>query len=387
MRRRASGSPSAPQLDIPVLDVAKAKRYNRARLAFLGLSTIWSLTRLAWLAADRRALRLRGRADRYVPDRRLRAPAFFAIVTALGWLASLPLGFLGGHLVERRFGLTTQSGRGWLLDQVKALLVSLTIQPPLLTLAYVTIRRRPRDWWLILAAGAVPLIVVFANLAPVLLMPLFNRIVPLRDEAMADRLRQLALRGGVSISDVYEIDMSRQSEKPNAMFAGLGNTKRIALGDTLLERFPSDEIDAVVAHELAHQVHGDVWRLIGFGAGSGFFAAWMVGKLMPAVIRLTRLRTGVDDLGNEASLPVLALVASAVGLVLMPLQAAFSRSIERRADQFAIALTGDRAAYARALRRLAAQSLADPDPPMLVVLFLYSHPPVAERILAATAAS
>jgi STE24 endopeptidase len=130
-------------------------------------------------------------------------------------------------------------------------------------------RRRPRDWWLILSGAAVPLTVVLSNLAPVLLMPLFNRFDPLRDEALASRVRALADRSGVRISDVFEMDMSRQGEKPNAMFTGLGNTKRIVLGDTLLSKFPEDEVEAVVAHELGHQVNGDIWRLIGFGAGGG----------------------------------------------------------------------------------------------------------------------
>jgi STE24 endopeptidase len=375
----------AEQIDIPGLDVRRAKRYSHTRLALLGLSTLLTLAKLAWFAGDQRSLRLKRFVEQHAPDRRLAVPTYLAVITALGWLSSLPLGFFGGHFVERRFGLTTQSARGWLVDQVKALLVSLLIQPFLLTLAYGTIRRRPRDWWLILATGSVPLVVLFTNLAPVLLMPLFNRIVPIRDEALADRLRLLARGSGVPVSAIYEMDMSRQSEKPNAMFAGLGNTKRIVLGDTLLEHFPADEIEAVVAHELGHQVRGDIWRMIGFGAGTGFFSFWLMSKLAPEAVHWTRAKTGVDDLGNEASAPVLAMVASAVAMLVMPLQAAFSRRIERRADRCAVHLTGDGDAFVRALQRLAARSLADPDPPKPVVVFLSTHPPIAERIRAVKA--
>ena len=177
--------------------------------------------------------------------------------------------------------------------------------------------------------------------------------------------------------------MSRQSEKPNAMFTGLGNTKRIVLGDTLLERFSSDEVEAVVAHELGHQVHGDIWRLIAFGASAGFGTAWLLSRIAPGVVRRTRERTGVSDVADEASLPVLALLMTAMGFVLMPVQAAFSRALERRADRFAVELTGNGEAYAKAMERLAAQALADPDPPRPVVVMLYSHPPIAERIRAA----
>jgi STE24 endopeptidase len=368
---------------IPGLDVAKAKRYSRTKLAVLLLSTLWSVAQYVWFASDRRAARLRNSVATSLPDKRLAPAAFFAVTTALSWLSSLPITYFGGHEVERRFGLTKQSAGGWLGDQTKGLLLGVLLQTPLLTAAYAVIRRRPRDWWLIIASASVPLTVVLSNLAPVLLMPLFNRFDPLRDEALAARIRSLAARSGVRISDVYEMDMSRQSEKPNAMFTGLGNTKRIVLGDTLLAGFSEDEVEAVVAHELGHQVHGDIWRLIGFGAGAGFGMAWLLSWTAPLAVRRTRERTGVSEVADEASLPLLALLMTAIGLFLMPVQAAFSRAVERRADQFAVQLTRNGEAYARAMERLAAQSLADPDPPPPVVVMLYSHPPIVERIRAA----
>jgi STE24 endopeptidase len=367
-------------IEIPGLDVAKAKRYSRTKLAVLLLSTLWTVVRLVWFASDQRATRLKGSIARGLPDRRLVAPVFFTVTMALSWLSGLPVAFFGGHEVERRFGLTKQSTGGWLGDQAKGLLLGVLLQTPLLTAAYAVIRRRPRDWWLIIAGASVPLTVALSNLAPVLLMPMFNRFQPLRDEPLAARVRALAARGGMRISDVYEMDMSRQSEKPNAMFTGLGNTKRIVLGDTLLAGFSEDEVEAVVAHELGHQVHGDIWRLIGFGAGVGFGMAWLLAKIAPRAVRQTRDRTGVSDVADEASLPVLALVMTALGLLVMPMQAAFSRALERRADRFAVGLTRDGEAYARAMERLAAQALADPDPPRPVVLMLYSHPPIVERI-------
>jgi STE24 endopeptidase len=341
------------------------------------------MVRLAWFASDRRAARLNASIARGLPDRRLAAPAFFTVTMALSWLSGLPVAFFSDHEVERRFGLTKQSAAGWLGDQAKSLLLGTLLQTPLLTAAYAVIRRRPRDWWLIIAGASVPLAVALSNLAPVLLMPLFNRFQPLGNEALAARVRALAARSGVRISDVYEMDMSRQSEKPNAMFTGLGNTKRIVLGDTLLGRFSEEEFEAVVAHELGHQVHGDIWRLIGFGAGAGFGMAWLLSRIAPLAVRRTRARTGVSDVADEASLPVLALLMTAMGLVLMPVQAAFSRALERRADRFAVELTRNGEAYAQAMERLAAQALADPDPPRPVVVMLYSHPPIAERIRAA----
>ena len=365
------------------MDVPKAKRYSRARLAMLGLSTSWSIARLTWFALGRRSARLRAWSGRTAPDPRLAGPAYLATAAGFSWLSSLPVGYLGGHLIERRFALTKQSNQGWLADQAKGLLLGLALQVPLTTAVFAVIRQRPRDWWLVLAGATVPLAVLLSNLAPVLIMPLFNRFEPVTDPALADRIRRLADEAGVPIAGVFTMDMSRQTEKPNAFFTGLGNTKRIVLSDTLIERFTSEEIDAVVAHELGHQVHGDIWRLIGFSGALGFANAYLLKLLTPPLVARTAARTGVRRLGDEASLPLLGLVMTVLGVASAPIQAAFSRQIERRTDQFALEATRRGDAYAAAMTRLATESLADPDPPPLVVFFLYSHPPIAERIATA----
>lgn len=374
-RHRRHASDSIPGLDIP-----KAKRYSRVKLALFLASTLWGVAEMRFLARQGRAPRLKSAIGAAVPDERVAAPAFFAATTALSWLAGLPLSLLGGWVVERRFGLSKQPFRGWFGDQAKGLALSLALQPLLLTGAWAVIKRRPKDWWLILSTLTVPLSVIFGTLAPVLIMPLFNRYEPLKNTALAERIRSLAAKAGVPIADVYGVDMSRQTEKPNAFFTGLGRTKRIALGDTLTEKFPPAEVEAVVAHELGHQVHGDIWKLIGFGGLAGFGVSWLLAKLAPTAIAKTAAETGVDSIADEASFPTVALVMTGLGFALAPLQAALSRAIERRADAYALNLTADGDAYAATMARLASLSLADPDPPRPVVWFLYSHPPIAERI-------
>ncbi|MDP9366640.1 MAG: M48 family metallopeptidase [Chloroflexota bacterium] len=375
---------SAP-VEIPGLDVAKAKRYSRTRLAVLLAGTGWSVARMTWFALGGRSARLRRAMDGVVPDRRLAGPAYLVAASALSSGSSLPIAYFGGHRVERRFGLTKQSDAGWLADQAKGLALGLVLQVPLSAGAFAVIRRRPRDWWLILSGATVPLLVLVTNLAPVLIAPLFNRFEPLSDRDLADRVRALADKAGVPIADVFRMDMSRQTEKPNAFFTGLGNTKRIVLADTLIDRFAPKEVDGVVAHELGHQVHGDIWRLIALGSGMGLGGAWAVSRLAPPLVRWTAPRTGVTELGDEASLPLLSLVGVLTGFVAAPIQAAIGRTIERRTDRYALELTGDGKAYAATMEKLATLSLADPDPPAPVVFFLYGHPPIAERIATARA--
>jgi STE24 endopeptidase len=369
---------------VPELDRRRAKRYSRIRLAMLFGQTVASTGAMAWFALSGRSARLRDVAARVAPDRRLVDAVYLAAISTASWAATLPLDYLRDEVVERRFGLTKQTSANWAGDQVKGQAVNLALGVPLGSAALAVMRRRPRDWWLVLASVTVPVSVVFAQLAPVVLMPLFNRFEPLGDEQLETRIRRLASKAGVSIAAVYRMDMSRQTEKPNAFFTGLGRTKRIVLADTLLDRFAPDEIDGIVAHELGHQVHGDVWRFIAFGSTMGYGAAYATFRLAPRLIAATRRRTGVAAIGDVAALPLVGLVASLVGFVAAPVLAAFSRSVEWRTDRYALTLTGDGDAYARALSRLAVESLADPDPSRFIVFFLYSHPPIARRIAAAS---
>jgi STE24 endopeptidase len=174
--------------------------------------------------------------------------------------------------------------------------------------------------------------------------------------------------------------MSKQSEKANAFFTGVGNTKRIVLGDTMLGRYKPEEILGVVAHEAAHQVHRDIWTLIAMGSATTLAIAWTVNKIAPNLIRATASVTEVDRVDDIAALPILGLVAGVAGAALIPLNAAISRMIERRADRFAVRATQNGAAYASTMVRLGRQNLADPNPSKLVTALIYSHPPIMDRI-------
>ncbi|HET8522890.1 MAG TPA: M48 family metallopeptidase [Thermomicrobiales bacterium] len=365
---------------IPGLDIKKAKRYSRARLAALALSTAATLAETAWFAFSGKSHDLRKATRALTPGRALDTATYAAGVVGGTWLAGLPVGYVGGYRIERRFGLTKQSSSGWLADRLKGFGLELVMEPALVAATFAVIRRRPRDWWLVLSGAAIPLAVVLGNLAPVLIMPLFNRFEPLNDPELEHRIRALGERAGVHIADIYRMDMSRQTEKANAFFTGLGNTKRIVLGDTLLNGSTPEEIEAVVAHELGHQVHGDMWRFVASGSLSVLAITYGLSRIAPWAIARTSALTGVTSLKDEASLPVLGLVAGLIGAVVGPLNAAYSRNIEGRTDQFALDLTQNGPVYARMMERLAAQNLSDPCPPKLLVWLMYSHPPTVDRI-------
>jgi STE24 endopeptidase len=303
---------------------------------------------------------------------------FVIIMGGILFIINLPLSFYEGYLLPHRFELSTQKLSGWITDQVKGILLGGVLGMLVLEIIYAVLRVFPTTWWL-WAAGILLLFnVILANIAPTLLMPLFNKFVPLGEEHadLAERLMLLAKRSGTYVIGVFKFDMSRRTKQANAALTGLGNTRRIILGDTLLNEFTSEEIETIMAHELGHQVNKDIPLGILFGSLTtlvGFYLASMV------------LNWGVEFFHFEgpadiAALPLFVLVLGLYGLVTMPIENGFSRWRERWADEYALTLTRNGSAYASALTRLANQNLADADPEEWVEWLLYSHPALGKRI-------
>ncbi len=362
----------------------RAVRYNRQREWLTLLGMVWGALSSGLLLASGLSAWLRRHATRLAPARLGPTIPYALASTALSSLASLPLSYYGGYVVEHRYGLSNQSRSAWFGEQAKGSALGLVLGLPLIQGVYTIIRRSPRWWWAILAALTVPFTIVLSNLAPVLILPLFNRYEPIRDRALAERFKALAAAQGVTVSDVLQMDMSRQTRKANAFFTGIGNTKRIVLADTLLDEFTPDEVEVVLAHELGHQVGGDIWKLIGLGALTTALTAWAVDRLARPLLARHGARYGLDPtqgLADVAALPLLSLLLSAVSLALSPVQNAISREgIERAADRYALDLTRNPDAFVGAMTKLGRLNLADPQPPALVKWLLYSHPPLEERI-------
>jgi STE24 endopeptidase len=215
----------------------------------------------------------------------------------------------------------------------------------------------------------------------VLVLPLFYRVKPLDRDALRARLLALADRAGARVLGAYEWGLAAKTRKANAALAGLGATRRILVSDTMLAEYSEDEIEVVLAHEIAHHVHGDIWKGIAFESGLIVAGFYLASRLLRALAGPMGLR-GVDDI---AGLPLLLLAAGAVSILMVPVAHAMSRGFERRADQFALRLTRNPAAFVSAMKRLGAQNLAEESPSRIVQWLFYSHPPVRERIAAAQA--
>jgi Zn-dependent protease with chaperone function len=308
------------------------------------------------------------------------ALAFSALVTLVGSLVATPLAFWRGYLHERAWGFSTQTVGGWASDRAKGVGIGVVLTAlPMLGLI-ASVRLAPSWWPLVAAVGAALVVFVITFLAPVLLEPVFNKFAPLRDEALARELRELADRAEVPVRDVLVADASRRTRKHNAYVSGIGRTRRVVLWDTLLDRGEHGEIRLVVAHELGHRRfrHVALWTAMAM-AGTAVFVLglWVLLRsegLLSAI--------GADGPGDPRVIPFVLLAGSLAELFVQPFALALSRRWERDSDRFSLDLTGDADAYEQTHRNLALSNLGDLDPPKAAYVFFFSHPTAPERLAA-----
>jgi STE24 endopeptidase len=276
---------------------------------------------------------------------------------------------------DRKWGLSTQTGRGLLIDETKSFLLSFVVTSILLVPLYAIIRATSLWWfwgWLVVVLFSV----VLGFLFPVVIAPIFNRFTPLEEGELLDRIRQVAAQAGAAISGAFVADESKRSRRDNAYVAGLGRTRRVVLYDTLLEH-PVDVVEQVVAHEIGH------WRLRHLSRQIPFAAALalVVFVGLDALSRWDWLleRAGVDSFRDPASLPVFLLGAQVLFTVTGLASSWLSRAFERQADLHALELLRRPDRLVDMHRRLHVKNLADLDPG-LVARLRATHPPAAERM-------
>jgi STE24 endopeptidase len=306
-------------------------------------------------------------------------PLLYALVFGgVYTLITLPLSYYEEFVLPHRFDMSNQTVGGWIGDQLKGLAVSAVLGAIILEIIYALLRAAPDTWWIWVSLILLVFSVLMANLAPVLLMPLFNKYTPLGAEHadLAERLVRLAERSHTRVQGVYKFDMSRRTKAANAALTGLGSTRRIILGDTLVSEFTPEEIETVLAHELGHQVNRDILLLIAFQS-----LTTVLGLYLASLgLRYGAAALGLGGPADVAALPLFILVMGVYGLVTMPLGNIVTRWRERMADEYALRITENGAAFASALTRLANQNLAEVDPEPWEEFLLYSHPALSRRI-------
>ena len=358
------------------IDPREVKRYNRIKLALSVTSMLLGVGFLAAVLFFGFSAELAVRVSRITEHPFLAFLLFAFVLGSIETVIAFPLSFYGGFVVEHRFGLSNQSFGRWFWEEVKGLLVGLAIMTPLMMAFYLCLRRFPVSWWI--PAGLVYFLfaVLLAQLGPLLIFPLFYTFFPVESDALKVRLRRLSENAGLIISDIYSFNLSKNTKKANAAFAGLGRTRRILLADTRLVEFSEDEIGSVIGHELGHYRCRHLWKGIVLG-----FIVILGGLGLSNLFYSMSMKPFGGVRGDElATLPLLALFLAGFGVAITPLQNAVSRHFERQGDGFAARETGYPEAFVSALGKLEKMNKADRRPHPVVEFFFYSHPALGKRI-------
>jgi STE24 endopeptidase len=385
--RRTRGSKeqdmTLPETDLQQ-DTAEARAYNRAKHRLemadlvVGFGFLIVLLATGW-TNSLRDFSLRMGRDYYAVS------LFFYVLllSVISKVLGIGLDFYAFRL-EHRFNLSNQKLSSWIKDQFKAWALGLGLGAVLAEIVYGLMRTSRGEgwnqWWIFAWLIFIALFVFLAQIAPVALFPLFYKFSPLQNEELKERLVRLGERAGTRVRGVYEWKLSEKSRKANAALTGLGATRRIILADTLLENYSNDEIEAVLAHELGHHVHGHTLKIILVEIGVALLGFWAANQVLQYAIYEQHLFQHLTDFAN---MPLLVLVFSALSLVLMPARNAYSRFTERQADLYCWKSVPSIGPYVTAMEKLDKQNLSESHPSRLVEILFHSHPPISKRIAAA----
>ncbi len=368
--------PTSVQADSP-----EARRYNRVRRWLgiadfvVGLVFLLVLLLTGWSGWLRDLAYRMGRGNYS-----LSVFVYLLLLLVISKILSVGLDLYGFRL-ERAYKLSNQKFRSWAWDEIKGFLVGLAMGGIVVELLYFTMRQWPQNWWLLAWALFMVLFVVLAQLAPVVLFPIFYKFEPLDDEELRRRLVVLGERAGTRVRGVYRWRLSEKSKKANAALTGLGATRRIILADTLLDNYTPDEIEAVLAHELGHHVHRHILKSIFVQAAITLLGFWAANWTLHYA--LDHHMFEFVQISDFANLPLLALVSVVLSFLLMPALNAYSRFNERQADRYAFESIASIEPFVSSMNKLAEQNLAERAPSKWVEWFFHSHPSISRRLAAA----
>ncbi|UCC43783.1 MAG: M48 family metallopeptidase [Candidatus Zixiibacteriota bacterium] len=303
-----------------------------------------------------------------------------ALVLIADYLLNLPLSIYRSYIVELNYEFMNQTFMQWWGEDLLALFLGVLIGIIPAWFFYWLVNQS-RKWWFWFSMGAIPFLIFFIVIAPVIIMPLFNEYVPLEDKQLESKLLSLADRVGIDQPDVFQVDASKQTTKVNAMVTGLLGSKRIVLYDNLIAKFTHDEILYVMGHEMGHYVLNHMWQGLGAAVLFLMLTLWITSRTIHVIINRFKSRFRFDRLGDYASLPLVLIFVSVIMFVGQPITNGFSRWMEVKADAYGMDITdvsGEVAATA--FDKLSAYNLSDPDPHPVAEFWFYDHPALKKRM-------
>lgn len=353
-----------------------AKKYNNIKLAIgisEGIASFILILLFLWLGYSREFEIF---LSQFTSNNYLLFILFVLTIGLAGSVLSFPVSYFSGFYLEHKYNLSNQTFGKWIFESLKAMLVSLVIGVPILLTFYYILNTFYSLWWLPFAIIMFFISVVLSQIFPVLILPLFYKVTPIENESLKDKITALAKRAGIKVEKIYKFDMSKNTKKANAAFTGLGKTKRIILGDTLLNSYSEDEIETVIAHELGHFKKKHIIKNIIIGTATSFFTLYLIALLYKSSLSWF----GFESITQVSAIPLLALWSMLIGLITTPLGNILSRKFEFEADEYAVIETKKPLEFISTLEKLNEQNLGDKEPHPFVEWFFYSHPSIKKRI-------
>jgi STE24 endopeptidase len=303
---------------------------------------------------------------------------FFGILGLASGLIGLPFDLYRTFVIEKRHGFSTITLRLWMVDLLKGIAVSTILMGLLLSAFLMLLHFASHSWWFWtwLVFASFQLLMIW--LYPIVIAPLFNRYEPVRDEGLKEAIIALMAKVGLKTEGVYQVDAGKRSRHTNAYFTGLGKTKRIVLFDTLIASHTTEEITAVLAHEIGHWKRRHILKQLLFMEAASLIVLWFASHLIawPFLYETFGFHRPIPFVG----LLLFAALFGPLTIFITPFVSATQRRFEREADAFVFSLTGATTPLMGALKRLARDNLANLHPHPLYAWFYYSHPPLTERI-------
>lgn len=354
----------------------RAKRYSSRKYTLAILETVYLvLLLLLFLGSGLSKLLAQG-ILKFSANNYFIIPLYLFIIYAAYYLLSFPLNFYHSYILERKFSLSCQKARDWLLDQLKAGIIAYVINLILVGAFYYILRHNPKNWWLAISLFWVFLSLILAKLAPLVIIPLFFKYRKLSDEILKERIMALAGKMEIKVLDCFEIDFSKKTLKANAAFLGWGKTRRVILADTLKDKYSHDEVEVILAHEFAHYRLRHLFKLILTNSLATVFIFYVIFKTSSYTLSFF----GLSSLSDIAALPVVIIYFVFFAAFMQPFENYISRKLERNADLMALEATGLKEAFISMMDKLGTQNLADRNPHPIIKFFFFDHPPIDERI-------
>lgn len=300
---------------------------------------------------------------------------FVITIGVVSSIINFPLKYYTEFYLEHKYELSNQTIPKWLFEDFKGLLVGSVIGFPILVLFYWVMLTFGDLWWLVFSIAMFLISVVLAQILPVIILPIFYKVTPIENEEIKNRVLRLAEDVKMKVENVFQFDMSKNTKKANAAFTGLGKTKRIILGDTLIENYSEDEIETVLAHEFGHYKHKHIIKNLFIGTLASFLTFFLIATFYQFSLSWFQF----SEITEIAALPILSVWAMLIGLLTTPIGNIISRKFEYQADEYAVKVTRKSEAFINTLEKLNEQNLGDKEPQPFVEWFFYSHPSVKKR--------